>query len=122
MGLFDDFMAKLTNAGKGVSQKVNETVAVTRLQGQISAKEAEVKDTFVEIGMAYFEKYKDAGECEFMEKVEKVIGLRTEIDCLGDEIDKIKGVIRCPECGATVDDDALFCPKCGWEAGKPFRR
>lgn len=113
MGFFDDLKERLTNASKEVSQKVNDTVAVTKLQGQISSKENGIKEAFIEIGKAVFEKYKDDENSEFFARFKEITGLQDEIAGLKDQIDVIKGIVRCPVCGEAVEKGAQFCPKCG---------
>ena len=33
--------------------------------------------------------------------------------------DGIRGIRRCPECGAAIAEDANFCPSCGAKCEKP---
>ena len=113
MGLFDDLKEKLTSASKEVSQKVNDTVATTKLQSQINGKEGEIKEAFLAIGKAAFEKFKDDENSEFFAKIKEITGLQDEIAGLKDQIDEIKGIVRCPVCGEAVEKGAQFCPKCG---------
>lgn len=94
MSIFEKIGEKLSGAGQGVAQQVKNFADVARLNSIISEKEKQIAQLYIEIGQAYYEHHK--------------------IDPQGEEIERIlKGVTKCPNCGADVSLDAAFCNACG---------
>ena len=50
---------------------------------------------------------------EEIERIQKISSLNAEILECKENIKQIKGVTKCPNCGADVSLDAAFCNACG---------
>lgn len=69
--------------------------------------------TLSEIGQAYYEHHKIDPQGEEIERIQKISSLNAEILECKENIKQIKGVTKCPNCGADVSLDAAFCNACG---------
>ena len=68
---------------------------------------------YIEIGQAYYEHHKIDPQGEEIERIQKISSLNAEILECKENIKQIKGVTKCPNCGADVSLDAAFCNACG---------
>lgn len=113
MDLFEQLGEKLTGAGQNVAQQTKNLTDVARLNNAISSKERAITKLYTEIGRAYYEHHKDDPSAEELQLVSEVSKLCGEIEKCQETIKKIKGVAKCPSCGADVPAGSLFCSVCG---------
>lgn len=113
MAFFDDFGKKLSQAGQSTIQKTKDMADVAKINMQISDEEKKINDTYLQIGKQYMELH--ASDCEesFKGMVQTIKDAQNKIEEYKVQIQDIKGVIRCPKCGAEVAKGALFCSACG---------
>ena len=78
----------------------------------MKAKEDFIEKQYTEIGKQYFELHKEDEEPLF-EEINLISESLMEIERLKSEIAEIKGKKKCPACGTVVEQDAVFCNKCG---------
>lgn len=113
MAFFEQIGKHLTNAGQNVAQQTQNLADVTRLNSAISEKEKKISQLFLEIGKGYYERHKNDGEAEELNKIIEINSLFAEIFANREKIKQIKGVIKCENCGADVPLNAAFCNACG---------
>lgn len=102
----------LTEAGKDVSQKVKDMTGIARLSMDIKGKENYISKQFAAIGEQYYEMHKEDVEPLF-EEIDLINEAKEEILRMQMELAELKGLKKCSVCGATADQDAQYCPKCG---------
>mgnify|MGYP002529134409 CR=1 FL=1 len=102
----------LTEAGKDVSQKVKDMTGIARLNMDIKAKESYISKQYAAIGEQYYELHKDDVEPLF-EEMALINEAKEEILRMQNELADLKGMKKCPSCGATADQEAQYCPSCG---------
>ncbi len=112
MDVISKISESLTEAGKDVSQKVKDMTGIARLNMDIRGKESYINRRFTAIGEQYYEMHKDDVEPLFKE-IDLINEAKEEILRMQKELAELKGMKRCSACGATTDQDSLFCPKCG---------
>ncbi len=115
MALFDAVKEKLANAGKTAIKASNEIIEVTKLNLLVKSEEDKIKDRLLEIGKAVYEHYRDGKpvEAELSISCEEIAKCEKIIDELKQKIMEIKKLRECKACLAHIDDEALYCPKCG---------
>lgn len=113
MAFFDDLGKKISQAGQTTMQKTREMADVARINSQISDEEKRINDMYLQIGKQYVELH--ASDCEeaFQGMIQTITDSENKIKEYKVQIQDIKGVIRCPKCGAEVPKGALFCSACG---------
>ena len=109
MGFIEDISEVIVDAGNDVKERAKELREVTRLKREYKETERFVKSRYENIGRDFYEKNKD--------KKKKDLGDITEaldkMDSLLIEIEKLKGGVDCPSCGALNNAEAVYCNKCG---------
>ncbi len=126
MAFFDRMGKKLSNAGQSVAQQTKNLSEISRLNSQISAQEKRVTELYTLIGQAYYEQCKDGPEVQQNRLLQEIKVLRGQISAAQERILQLRSMGKCPQCGADVPPDALFCSVCGFRLepqrpeGQPF--
>lgn len=113
MAFFEQIGKRLADAGQGVAQQTKNFTDVTRLNSTISEKEKKISQLYASIGQAYYERHKNDAAAEEAQQIQAVNTLFAEIAQCREEIKQIKGVVKCPSCGADVALNSAFCNSCG---------
>lgn len=113
MAFFEQIGKKITDAGQGAAQSAKNLADVTKLNSSISDKEKKISQLYFAIGEAFFQAHKGEVGGEQSENIAAINALLAEIDQCREEIKQIKGVTKCPNCGADVKLGAAFCSACG---------
>ena len=112
MAFFTKLGETITETGKDVSQKAKELTELAKLNMSVKKKEEFVQKQYLEIGKQYFDLHKDDEE-PFFEEISVIKEKQQEILQLEMEIAAIKGQKKCPNCGILLEQDSIFCRKCG---------
>ncbi len=65
------------------------------------------------IGQSYYERHKNDSNAEELDKISEVNSLYSDIFKNREQIKRIKGIVKCPKCGADLPLNAAFCNICG---------
>ncbi|MDY2727230.1 MAG: zinc ribbon domain-containing protein [Anaerostipes faecalis] len=113
MAFFEQIGKKITNAGQNVAQQTKNFTDVTQLNSAISEREKKISQLFLNVGQMYYEAHKHDPEAQYQEDITEISNLYSEIAQSQEKIKQIKGVVKCPQCGADVPLNAAFCNACG---------
>lgn len=113
MGFFDDLGKKISDVSQGAVAKGKELADIAKLNSSIAEEERHIKDAYIEIGKAYFEKHANDCDSEFAASITQIETSLDKIKDLRAQIVEIKGVTTCSNCGAEVPKNSAFCPACG---------
>ena len=112
MDFFNRLGDAITETGRDVSQKVADFTGIAKLNMEIRNREETIRKQYLEIGKQYFDLHKDDEE-PFFEEISVIKEKQQEILQLEMEIAAIKGQKKCPNCGILLEQDSIFCRKCG---------
>ena len=119
MAFFETLGKKITETSQEVVQKTKDTAEILKLSSMISDEESQLKEYYIELAKAYYEANKDSIPEDYASHFAKITEKLTTISSLNDQINKVKGMFPCPNCGASLPSDALFCSSCGTKIEKP---
>lgn len=113
MAFFGDLGKKLSQAGQTAVQKTKEMTDIARINGMISDEEKKVNNNYYQIGKLYVAMHQNDFEDDFAGMITAIRESETKIRDYKQQIQDIKGVVRCEKCGAEVANDVAFCSSCG---------
>lgn len=113
MAFFEQLGKKITDAGQGVAQQTKNLADIARLNSAVSDKEKRIANLYSEIGKAYYERHKNDAVAEEAASINEINTLFAEIRLNKENISKLKGITKCPNCGADVAYGSAFCNSCG---------
>lgn len=112
MGFFDKFTNTVSTASKEGISKAKEIKDAAKVQMDIKDRESSIAKMYRELGQAYYHAHKEDADPEY-DQILAIKASFAEIADLKAELDKIKGVRRCPSCGQQIALNAKFCANCG---------
>lgn len=118
MAFFDDLGKKLSQAGQSTIQKTKEIAEVAKFNSMISDEEKAVNNNYYQIGKLYVSLHSSNYEKDFSGMIQSIYDSEEKIKDYRQQIQNIKGVVRCEKCGAEVPANVAFCSSCGAEMPK----
>lgn len=113
MAFWDNFSQKASKTAAKTMQKAKELSEIAKFKSMIFDEEAKIDKAYLEIGKLYVEKHAEDGAEEFAELIASIAEAKENLKSYQHQIEDIKGVVRCPKCGAEVSLDDAFCASCG---------
>lgn len=115
MGTFEDILNKAKRGAEVVGQKTGDFVEVTKLKMAASDLDKEIAATYEGLGRLVYDAQKSDEDVSEMiqDCIDSIDELQEAADAIREQIYSYKNVHRCVACGAIVDKDSAFCPKCG---------
>jgi len=116
MAFFDDIGKKITQAGTDAMHKTKELADVARINGLISDEEKRINNAYYQIGKVYVSLHADNCEPDFSALVEAIKASEAKVADYKQQVQIIRGVKRCSNCGAEIASNVAFCNSCGAKA------
>ena len=114
MRFFEDLSKTISEKGKEAVNKARDLTDVIKLKTQLAGEKNKLNETFQMIGRQYYETYKGKEPDEaFQSAFLSVEASKKRISSLEEEICSMEGCRTCPECGAKLNQEDIFCGKCG---------
>lgn len=114
MGFFEKLTSTINSTGKEVEQKAKMVSGTVKLNSQIKEINEAIQGYFKQVGELYYKKQGGVSEDEEIEMVfEKIRKGREDIQAAEREIELLKGIYRCKNCGAEMRITDNFCMMCG---------
>ena len=116
MGFFDQISKKASETMQGAKDKTSKISAEMKLKSKLSEKKERINTLYSDIGKDAYIDFSNGEEISInsiKEKCEEIKALNEEIQSINAEILALKNIKICSNCGAQVEVNAEFCPKCG---------
>ena len=116
MAFFDNLSKKLSDAGQSVSQQTKNLGEINRLNNLIAENRKGISQRCFELGKAYYQAHRDEENVEYPELVGQISELLKGIEEAEETIKQLKGITKCPSCGAEVviDLNESSQARCHW--------
>lgn len=120
MTVFDKFTSKVSDTAKAAARKSGELVEVTKLNAAINQESEKIEKSYNAIGKIIYEKYSNGEKYTDDIRVlcDEIDEFCASLQGMRDRINDLRNIILCKNCGNELEEDALYCPKCGVKAVK----
>lgn len=112
MDILEKIGDTIVHVGRDVSQKAKDVSGIAKLKLDIRAKEDFIKEQYIALGKAYYEKNR-GGQVEEQAQFDQIDEALDAIAKMELQILELKGSRKCPECGKEAPDTAEYCSICG---------
>ena len=119
MAFIDDISSKITRTGQSAINKTKTMAEVARLNSQISEQERKINNGYFQIGKLYYSLHGENYEPDFAILMEAVREAERAIADCKRQIQVVKGVKLCENCGAENPSAGVFCSTCGSPLPQP---
>ena len=117
MAFFEELGRRVSDFGQGVATKTKNFSDVSKLNSAIADLERQIANAYAGIGKAYYEAHKDDPNAEQREGIAYINSAMEQIHQYQEQVKVIRGIVKCPHCGADVSATAPFCSSCGKSTG-----
>ena len=121
MDFFDKLSKKASETYQVTKEKASNLSEELKIKGKINELNEKIEKTYDTIGRIVYNEIKDGKDVvreEITEKCEEISRKKDEISKLEEQLLAIKKVKKCVSCGAAININDEFCPKCGKEQPK----
>ena len=113
MGFLDKLTNTISSTGKGVEQKAKQVSGTVKLNSQIKELSECIQEYMRQVGELYYKKQEGiSDDPDIQELFEKIRNSEAEIAEAEKQIDTLKGICRCKNCGAEMRITDNFCMMC----------
>lgn len=113
MAFWDNFSQKASETTAKAVQRAKEMSDIARINSMISEEETKINNIYYQIGKLYVTIHPHDHEEEFTGMIVSLAEAEEKIKNYRQQIQDIKGVVRCSQCGAEVPSSVAFCSSCG---------
>ena len=120
MGILDQVKNIADSVGNTVSKgaktgtdNLKKMAEKSKIKREIAMIEADINNSYIEIGKKFFETISRAPSEEYAFDVENIISKNAQLEEAKKSLMELEDKFTCPECGAAVTKEQAFCPKCG---------
>lgn len=119
MSLFEGLSKVISETSATAVSKTKELARIAQLNGAISDEEKIIAAAHTEIGRRYMENLAAERRDLFGDQIDLIAQAQGRIEALRRELDEVKGLGKCPYCGAAVEAGKAFCGNCGAKLTQP---
>ena len=119
MSLFEGLSKVISETSATAVSKTKEFAKIAQLNGAISEEEKTIHAAHAEIGRRYVENLAAERRDLFGDQIDLIAQAQGRIEALRRELDEVKGLGKCPYCGAAVEAGKAFCGNCGAKLTQP---
>ena len=112
MAFFDDLSRKVSRGTKNLADS-------TRLNALIADSKKQIEGLYRSLGSAYYEAHRDDPAAEQPELIAELNRLYESMAQAQDALRQLRGLSKCPNCGAELPQNTLFCSSCGARQPQP---
>lgn len=113
MAFWDNLGQKASETTAKAVQKAKNLSDIAKYHSMISEEETRINNLYYQVGKLYLTVHGNDPEPDFAGFVSSIAESSRKIDIYKQQILELRGVQRCPRCGAEISQGAAFCSACG---------
>ncbi|MFL0270052.1 zinc-ribbon domain-containing protein [Candidatus Clostridium radicumherbarum] len=105
----------LEDGVSNVAYKSENLIEISKLNMSVSSNEKHIDEIYLKIGKKIYKEYADdkVSDSSLIEKCKEIDSINKDIESIKKKILKLKNRKLCKKCGAAMEKEDEFCPKCG---------
>ena len=115
MAIFEEIGKKITQTTQSAVKSTKDMADIARLNTLISDEQKLLNSFYMQIGKKYYEMHNDSPAEEYSELCVSITDCLQRTADLRDNVQQIKGIKKCPGCGAEIPIASTFCGICGFD-------
>lgn len=113
MAFFDELGKKISQTGQSAVKKTKDMAEVAKINSMISDEEKSINNNYYQIGKLYTSMHANDCESDFKGMIDSICESEKKIAEYKEQVQLIKGVVKCEKCGGEVSINSAFCNSCG---------
>lgn len=114
MAFIDKLGEKISSGANAVSLSTKRVTESARINSEISANTAEIDKLMRQLGICVKSRLMDQiSDPEAEQIAAQIDALIAEKERLAEELQTVKGIRRCENCGTELPQNSVYCPSCG---------
>ena len=113
MAFLDDIGKSFSGMGQSVAKQTKTLANTAQYNTSIAEKKRQLTKLYAELGEICYRNYREALGPDEQDLLDQIEAMQAELEDLEERLREVKGVIKCPACGADVASGAAFCTNCG---------
>lgn len=113
MSFLDNLGQKINDVSQTTIKKTKNLADTAKLNLNISEEERKISTAYEQIGKWYATKHREDADAEVHTWIKAIASSEARIKECRESIHQMKGMVICPACGASINEDAAFCSACG---------
>lgn len=119
MNIFGKVGDSITATSKGVADKAKSASEINGMKKQIQQEEQKVLKYYQTIGQRYYDENAENPNAKYYDIMCEIKQISERNERLKFKINQIRGIKVCPNCGAEINNDFIFCGICGTKLPEP---
>lgn len=113
MAFFDELGKKISQTGQSAVKKTKDLAEVAKINSMVSDEEKSINSNYYQIGKLYVSMHAHDCEEEYKGMIVSIRQSEKKIAEYKEQVQLIKGVVKCEKCGGEVSINSAFCNSCG---------
>ena len=114
MAFLSDLGKKVSLTAQEVAKQAKESAEISKQENLIAEEKRKINTIHQQIGKLYYDLHADSYEESFESLIMQIKDCESKIEQCLIQIDRAKGLKKCPQCGSEIAFDAKFCNSCGF--------
>ena len=112
MAFFDELGSKLTQTGKKTKEMASNLMDAAKVNNQLGDLNKEIQTLYTQLGELYYKTCGDAPDAALAELCAQVRAKEEAVAAARADLQRLKNVKVCPDCGHENQPNANFCAHC----------
>lgn len=113
MDFFDKLSETITTKSKDIAKKAKDIKDINVVKASINEQKKIIRKAYASIGEQYYLDHVNMRQHAYEIEFESIGEANAKLKELYEQLNTLKKLSVCPDCGANVSSDSVYCNQCG---------